>query len=171
MTTPLPLAQWAARHAVTPAALADLLVVMGAGEQAAPPVTPGPTKEGYVQSLVRLEAPRHGVWLSRCNTGAGKFVDEKTGATSFVRFGLANESKKQNDVIKCSDLIGVRRIHITPAMVGQTLGQFVAREVKHLGWKWGEDKERETAQLAFINLITSYGGDARFVSGPGSFGP
>lgn len=169
--TPAPLAAWAQRHNITPSALADLMVVMGAGEAAAPPVTAGPTKEGYVQSVVRLEAPKHGVWLSRCNTGAGKFVDEKDpdAKPRFVRFGLANESKAQNDVIKCSDLIGVRRVHITPEMVGSDIGQFVAREVKHAGWIWGEDKDREIAQLAFISLVTSYGGDARFVTGPGSF--
>lgn len=171
MTIPLPLAQWAARHAITPAALADLLTLLGAGEQAAPPIEPGRTREGYVQSVVRLEAPRHGVWLSRCNTGAGKFVDEKNpdAPARYVRFGLANESSQQNDVIKCSDLIGVRALTITPAHVGSTVGQFVAREVKHAGWTWGEDPKRETAQLAFLSLVTRYGGDARFVTGPGSF--
>lgn len=164
MSVPVVLAQWAARHSVTPAALADLLQVTGVGEQAAPPVTQGSTKEGYVQSVVRLEAPRFGVWLTRNNVGA---LQDDTGRV--VRYGLANESKAQNEVLKSGDLIGVRRVLITPAMVGTTIGQFVSREVKHAGWTWGEDIKRETAQLAFATLITSYGGDAKFVTGPGSF--
>lgn len=162
--TPLPLAQWAARHAITPAALADLLATMGAAEQAAPLVEPGRTREGYVQSVVRLEAPKHGVWLTRNNVGA---LQDDTGRV--VRYGLANESKAQNEVMKSHDLIGIRTVLITPAMVGTTIGQFVAREVKHAGWTWGEDLKRETAQLSFATLITRYGGDARFVTGPGSF--
>ena len=164
MSTPLPLAQWAARHSVTPAALADLLATMGAGEQAAPPVTAGPTKEGYVQSVVRLEAPRFGVLLTRNNVGA---LQDDTGRV--VRYGLFNESKAQNEVLKSSDLIGIRSVMITPEMVGSIMGQFVAREVKHAGWTWGEDIKRETAQLAFLKLVVAHGGDARFVSGPGSF--
>lgn len=166
MTAPLPLAQWASRHNIAPSALADLLSIMGAGEQAAPPVTLGPTKEGYVQSVVRLEAPRFGVLLTRNNVGA---LQDDTGRV--VRYGLFNESKAQNETMKSPDLVGIRRVLITPAMVGTTMGQFVGREVKHAGWTWGEDVKRETAQLACLNLITSYGGDARFVSGPGSFGP
>lgn len=162
MTVPLPLAQWAARHAITPTALADLLATMGVDH--APPVTEGNTKEGYVQSVVRLEAPKHGVWLTRNNVGA---LQDETGRV--VRYGLANESKGQNAVMKSADLVGIRRRLITAEMVGQTIGQFVAREVKHAGWTWGEDKDREPAQLAFLNLITSYGGDARFVTGVGSF--
>lgn len=164
VTIPLPLAQWASRHAIAPAALADLLTTMGVGEQASPPVEPGRTREGYVQSVVRLEAPRFGVWLTRNNVGA---LQDETGRV--VRYGLANESKGQNEVLKSGDLIGVRAVLITPAMVGTTIGQFVSREVKHAGWTWGEDVKRETAQLAFANLITRYGGDAKFVTGSGSF--
>lgn len=162
MTAPLPLTQWAARHSITPAALADLLAVMGVDH--APPVTEGNTKEGYVQSVVRLEAPKHGVWLTRNNVGA---LPDANGRP--VRYGLANESHDQNLGMKSADLVGIRRRLITPEMVGTTLGQFVAREVKHAGWVWGEDKDREPAQLAFLNLVTSYGGDARFVTGLGSF--
>lgn len=162
MNAPASLAQWAARHAITPAALADLLATMGIDH--APPVTEGNTKEGYVQSVVRLEAPKHGVWLTRNNVGV---LQDKSGRP--VRFGLANESPAQNDVMKSSDLIGIRPVIITPEHVGQRLGQFVAREVKHANWQWGEDKEREPAQLAFLQLVTSYGGDAKFVTGLGSF--
>lgn len=163
-SVPSSLAQWAARHAITPAVLADLLATMGVGEQAAPPVVAGPTKEGYVQSIVRLEAPKHGVLLTRNNVGA---LQDETGRV--VRFGLFNESKDQNDILKSPDLVGIRKIVITDSMVGTVVGQFVAREVKHAGWTWGEDLKRETAQLACLNLITSYGGDARFVTGLGSF--
>lgn len=166
MTAPLQLSAWAARHAVTPAALADLLQVMGVGERSAPEVSPGKTREGYAQSVVRLEAPRFGVWLTRNNVGV---LQDKTGRP--VRYGLANESLAQNDVMKSADLIGIRSVTITPAMVGSTIGQFVSREVKHPAWQWGEDLEREEAQLAWAMLITKYGGDAQFATGEGSFGP
>lgn len=164
MTAPIALAQWAARHAISAAALTDLLQVMGVGERLAPEVTPGKTSEAYAQSLVRREAPRFGVWLTRNNVGA---LQDSTGRP--VRYGLANETKAQNEGMKSADLIGIRSVTITLDMVGNRIGQFVSREVKHPAWQWGEDLEREEAQLAWAMLITKYGGDAQFATGEGSF--
>lgn len=164
---PVSLAAWAARHAIPPAALADLVAIVLPPVPAPDPGDPG--TEGWVQSKVRLEAPRYNVWLTRNNVGAAKIISEKTGAASFVRFGLANESKAQNEVLKSADLIGIRAVLVQPWHVGTTIGQFVSREVKHSTWTPGEDPEREGAQMAWAKLITRYGGDAKIVRGEGSF--
>lgn len=119
-------------------------------------------KETPVQTLIRLEATRKGLRLWRNNCGAVTTADGR-----FIRFGLANDSRAVNDKIKSSDLIGVRPVTITPDMVGKKFGQFVAREVKRSDWKYTGTK-REKAQLNFINLINSMGGDAAFCNGEGS---
>lgn len=165
MTIPLNLHQWAVRHQITPAALADLVQLMGIAPL--PPAAHDPrdrTSESYVQSLVRLEAPRHGVWLTRNNVGV---LPDKNGRP--VRYGLANESPQQNKVLKSHDLIGWRSIGIEARHVGCVIAQFVSRECKKVTWSWGEDPDREAAQLAWSNLVTRAGGDARFVQGEGSF--
>jgi len=123
---------------------------------------PPSNSEGYVQAAVRLEASQHGCRLWRNNVGAAYLNDG-----TFVRFGLANESSQENKRVKSHDLIGIRPVLITTAMVGQTIGQFISRECKHAGWKWS-GSDREVAQLAWSDLVNSLGGDARFVTGVGS---
>jgi hypothetical protein len=151
--------EWTAKH---PQALADLLSMVGA---TTPAGVPGDsrTTEAFAQSVVRLEAPRYGVWLTRNNVGVLKDV---TGRP--VRYGLANESPAQNRVIKSGDLIGWRSVMITREHVGQCMAQFVSRECKRPGWRWSGD-EHETAQLAWAALVNAAGGDARFATGEGSF--
>jgi hypothetical protein len=53
-----------------------------------------------------------------------------------------------------SDLIGWRRIEITPDMVGQTVAQFLAIEVKGEGTPWQE------GQREFLQLVRDVGGCA-----------
>lgn len=163
--TPLALQSWAARWRVHPEALADLLEIMGAGANAAPTVTPPPpgASEAWAQSVVRLEAPRFGVWLTRNNVGC---LPDKRGVP--VRYGLANESPGQNDVVKSGDLIGFRSVTVTAAMVGTVIGQFVSREMKPPGWRY-TGKGREAAQMNWAALVNRYGGDAKFATGDGSF--
>lgn len=118
--------------------------------------------EALVQSQVRLEAGRKGVKLWRNNVGV--LVDERGRP---VRYGLANDSKQLNAVVKSGDLIGWRPVLITPSHVGLMIAQFVSRECKRPGWKFRGD-EHELAQLKWAETITMDGGDAAFCTGEGT---
>lgn len=149
--------QWAIRHGVNAQALHELQYIFGMnGEHVAPKQG---VSEAAVQSCVRLEAARKGVRLFRNNVGVLK---NERGTP--VRYGLANDSVAVNKVIKSSDLIGWRPV----AVNGTTVAQFVARECKEAGWKYTGD-ERERAQLAWLQLVASSGGDAAFCTGEGTF--
>lgn len=123
-----------------------------------------PGSESRQQALVRLEATDNGIWLTRNNVGC---LDDARGVP--VRFGLWNESKVMNKAVKSSDLIGIRPVTIASHHVGQTIGQFVAREMKHEGWRFSPKDKHEAAQFAFITFINGKGGDAAFATGPGTF--
>lgn len=114
--------------------------------------------EASVQQDIRLAASRRNAYLWRNNSGA--FQDERG---NFIRYGLANDSKKLNEEIKSSDLIGFTPIVITPDMVGQTIAVFTAVEVKQKGWT-GIRSARERAQDKFIQLVRSFGGRAGFAA-------
>ncbi len=114
--------------------------------------------ESATLSKIRLKAAKKGIYLWRNNNGAVHTTDG-----TFIRFGLANDSKQLNEKLKSSDLIGIKPTKITPEMVGKTVGIFFSREVKREGWKY-TGTPRETAQLAWIELINSLGGDAAFIT-------
>lgn len=118
--------------------------------------------ESAIQATIRLEASRKGMRIWRNNVGA--CMDD---GGNFIRYGLANDSKKMNDVIKSSDLIGIRPVTIQQAHVGTVLGQFVAREVKSGSWSYS-GTPREEAQLRFLELVASLGGDAAFANSTGT---
>ena len=154
--------QWVARHGVTLQALAELQALFGMhGGHDLPPEVKG-TSEAAVQAAVRLEAARKGVRLFRNNVGA--LVDSR-GVP--VRYGLANDSKQVNEVMKSADLIGWRPLLIEHRHVGTVVAQFVSREVKAVGWHY-TGSDREPAQLAWAQLVTSGGGDAAFCTGVGT---
>lgn len=154
-----PLVDWAARWGVPPEALEDLARALG-------PTLSDPTHDGkseaWAQSAVRLEAAQKGIALWRNNVGV---LQDANGRP--VRFGLANDSPEINRRIKSGDLIGIKPVLITPAHVGQVIGQFVSREVKRPGWQY-KGEGREVAQQAWILHVLSKGGDAAFTTGPGS---
>lgn len=159
------LAQWAIKYAIGPTALTELTALLSAGDAAPTPVNPGKLgSEARVQSQVRLEAVQHDVWLTRNNVGV---LMDVTGRP--VRYGLANESKAQNQQVKSGDLIGFRRRVIVSRDVGVTIAQFVSRECKHEGWKPSRNDKHEQAQCRWRDFINLNGGDAAFASGPGSF--
>jgi len=151
--------EWAIRHNIPFAAVAELRQMLGTGDTGLQPV-PGEegASEAANQTDLRVAMSKEGGRLWRNNVGAGYLQNGQ-----FIRWGLANDSKKMNERFKSSDLIGLRPVLITPAHVGQTIGQFVAREVKPTNWRY-TGTAHEQAQAAFINLIVSLGGDARFAN-------
>lgn len=114
--------------------------------------------ESALQARIRQIYSERGWRLWRNNVGAFKTTDG-----GFVRYGLCNDSAAMNKRLKSSDLVGIRPVTVTDAMVGKIIGQFVAIECKHPGWQYkGTDRER--AQLRFLDLILSLGGYGRFES-------
>lgn len=151
------LTTWATRWGIPHLALAELAAILGAASEPEHKFPDATTEQG-VQQRERLAASKVGGRLWRNNCGA---FQDATGR--WVRYGLCNDSVKLNQTLKSSDLIGIMPVVITEQMVGKVFGQFVAREVKRPGWTY-TGTEREQAQLAFLTLIASLGGDARFVS-------
>lgn len=119
--------------------------------------------EQTIQQLVKLEASKTGARLWRNNVGA-----TYTQKGSFIRYGLANDSHAVNSKMKSADLIGIKPIVITADMVGCVIGQFISREIKSPQWKFDAKSDRDSAQMAWANLIISLGGDACFVTSEGS---
>ena len=157
-----PIIQWAQRHNISLQALHELHAIFGLhGGDPLPPEVKG-VSEAAVQNAVRLEASRAGVRLWRNNVGS--LIDAR-GVP--VRYGLANDSKQLNEVVKSADLVGIRPVLITQAHVGSVIGQFVSRECKRVGWQYRGDA-RELAQLQWAQLIISAGGDAAFCTGVGT---
>lgn len=114
--------------------------------------------ESEVQDDIRREATSLGWRVWRNNVGVA--FDAKGRP---VRYGLVNDSKTVNTHIKSSDLIGIRQVLMTENMIGKTIGQFVALEIKREGWKYS-GSEREVAQFRFLSLVGSMGGHARFAA-------
>lgn len=151
--------EWAKRHNVSHAALSELAQIMGVESTEH---TSGSDKpEARVQDAARLAASKMGWRLWRNNKGVLK---DDRGVP--VRFGLVNDTKELGERVRSSDLIGIRPVIITPDMVGTTLGQFVAREIKKEKWKF-TGTEREVGQLTFGEIVTSLGGDFKFWNGSG----
>lgn len=158
----LAIIQWAARHSVPHQALVELQAIFRLTDAGELPPTVKGNSEAAVQSVVRLEAGRKGVRLWRNNVGA--LLDSRNVP---VRYGLANDSRELNTVVKSGDLIGWRAVLITPAHVGTLIAQFVSRECKRPGWSYkGDDHER--AQLKWAEIVMADGGDAGFVTGEGT---
>lgn len=150
--------EWAQRHDVSVEALRELADIFTGVNTESTPKRATPKSEAGVTNDVRLEAGRKGVRLFRNNVGACMDKNER-----LIRYGLANESKQMNERVKSSDLVGIRPLLITHDMVGATVGQFVAREVKAEGWVY-RGNDHELAQLAFMTLISALGGDACFTN-------
>ena len=119
------------------------------------------TSETAVQQHARLAMARMGCQVWRNNSGA--YQDEYG---NFIRYGLANESKQENEKIKSSDLIGITPTLITPSMVGYHLGVFTALEIKTSDWKMRPGDKHALAQLKFHDIVRAACGFAGFVTDP-----
>lgn len=150
--------QWAIRHAIPAVALQDLQRMMGVfGAEGQPSAEETNWSEAAVQNNVRLEASHKGMRLWRNNVG---------GDDRGLRWGLCNETAAVNKVLASSDLIGIEPVLVTPALVGQTIGRFLAVEVKESGWNY-TGTGREVPQFNFIKLVRSLGGRAMFANRTG----
>lgn len=151
------LLEWQRKHGITADALADLVAIVGLDAPRSTKETP----EARVQDEARLLASQMGWRLFRNNKGV---LPDARGVP--VRFGLCNETAALGKRLRSSDLIGIRPVVITPDMVGSTIGQFVAREIKKAGWKY-KGTEHEEAQMRFGELVIGLGGDFKFWNGEG----
>lgn len=156
------LVTWAAKWGVPAAALADLQQSIGLLGTPGDEPYRGKKSEAFAQSQVVLEGAEKGVRLFRNNVGA-----LRDDGGRMVRYGLANSSKAENDVLKSADLIGWRMVRIEQHHVGSHIAQFVSREIKEPGWQYVGDAH-EQAQLAWAELVAADGGDAAFATGPGT---
>jgi hypothetical protein len=154
------LLSWAKKWGVSPAAIADLTIILRPSEIINKNPTPSsPTNaEAYIQQMVRIEASRRGVRLWRNNSGATYDLSGR-----LIRYGLANDSKAQSFKFKSGDLIGITPYEIKPKDIGHTLGVFTSYEIKKKGWKYAGNG-REVAQNAWRCLINSLGGIAKFIT-------
>ncbi len=121
-------------------------------------------KETKVQTDIRLAASRVGVVLWRNNVGA---CTDETGR--LIRYGLCNDSKQLADVMKSSDLVGIRPLTIRPEHVGQTIGVFVAIECKEPNWKRIPSDKRAEAQERWQGVVRQFGGIAGFAKSVDEF--
>jgi hypothetical protein len=77
-----------------------------------------------------------------------------------------NDSKELNRIIKSADLIGGRKVLITPEMVGQIILQFYSVECKEADWVFNPNDPHTAAQLRWAEYINSRGGYAVFATTP-----
>lgn len=151
-----PLIQWAQRWGVPPQALAELAAIT------VPPPPPVPSlaveSEAGVMQRRRIVAAQRGARLWRNNVGA---CEDSTGR--MIRYGLGNDSKQVNEVMKTSDLIGVTTV---TCPCGHRYGVFTAEECKAPGWVFRQSDKRAAAQQNFLQLVTAMGGIGRFITDP-----
>lgn len=113
--------------------------------------------ETDVQNTSRLAVQAAGGVLWRNNVGAlPRPVDGVP-----VRFGLANDSARFNEVFKTGDLVGIMPVRTS----GGILGVFIMIECKEPGWRWSATR-REQAQLNAIQYVRAMGGRAGFATDP-----
>lgn len=150
-TTQMNLNKWAIKWQIPLDAIVDMKAEMGLSGTVQLEDGRVLHTEAGAQSAIRVEAAAIGTVLWRNNNGG--YQDDNG---NFIRYGLANDSAAMNKRIKSSDLIGIR-----------DGGQFICREVKQPGWRY-TGTAREAAQLKFIELVLSKGGDAGFATGEGT---
>lgn len=124
----------------------------------------GPHSESNIQARTRLAAVKKHWRLWRNQRGAGKLE-----SGNYIRFGLANDSKKLGDKLKSGDLIGWRPVIITADMVGKCLAQFVSVECKAEDWTPPPADTKDlaaAAQYLWADLVNREGGYAVFVNDP-----
>lgn len=152
------LIEWAIKWNIPAAALAEYRAMLGIVEGVPTCVDGDDGSETALMARVRVKASQLGGRLWRNNVGAAELPDG-----TFLRYGILNGSKRLNRDLKSSDSLGIKLVLITPEMVGSHIGQFWAREGKKPGWSF-TGTPRELAQLKFLEMVLSLGGDAAFIT-------
>lgn len=147
------LESWATRWQLPPQAIAELQQLTAA--YADP--NSGKSEEA-VASECRLALNQRGIITMRNNVGALKDAKGR-----WVRFGLCNETKGMNEVIKSSDDICIIPYVVKPKDVGRKLGVFLGVEHKKRNWVFGSES-REVAQAQFQRMVSNVGGVAVFAN-------
>ena len=137
---------WAKKHNLGDEAISELVEAISFEENVKASSAYGKS-EANISNQIRVVATALGMILWRNNVGA---YSEKHPPTPGSRWGLANDSKKMNRLVKSSDLIGITPVKIESHHIGKTLGVFTAIEVKKHGWRF-TGTDRENAQFKFIN--------------------
>jgi hypothetical protein len=148
---------WQKKHNISYAALVDLWELQEPFRSLSSEVGSNETPQ---QKAIILAGGKHGCLLMRNNVGV---AFKENGAP--VRFGLGNESKRINDKVTSSDLIGSTTVLVTPEMVGSYVGVFTAIEVKKQGWSF-KGTPREIRQKNFHDIVKARFGIAQFATGP-----
>lgn len=151
--------QWAKDWGHHPESVLDLMNRLGAGYEPYAPINTEGWSEAAVSQRMRLAAAKAGIFPWRNQVGA---LPDESGR--YIRFGLCNDTPALNKSVKSSDYVGIKPVTITAEMVGQRFGQFWCREMKEHSWRY-TGQGREPAQLKFIELVLSAGGDAAFSTG------
>lgn len=107
--------------------------------------------EHSIQQRIMLAMSRLGAKIFRINTGTGwvgTLVDKTPKSITLNNPRILHAGMCKGG----SDLVGILPVTITPDMVSQKIGVFIAIEVK-------AEKGRATAdQLAFIKMVNDTGG-------------
>lgn len=111
-------------------------------------------RESATTSHIRLAAAKLNCPLWRNNCGG--FYDNQG---RFVRYGLGSEAK-----LASSDFIGICPTVITSDMVGQTVGVFLAVEMKADNWHLNTNDKHIMQQKQFIDIVQQYGGLSGFAT-------
>jgi len=121
-------------------------------------------KESNLQNLIRIKLSQLGILNFRNNTGMGwagkaERIYKKQSVTVFPGDVIVRKARPLHSGLceGSSDIIGVKPVVITQEMVGQTVGVFVACEVKT---KTGPVRVK---QKTFIDNINKAGGNAGIV--------
>jgi len=121
-------------------------------------------RESAVASHVRLDAAYNNELLWRNNVGVLLDMNDRP-----VRYGLANDSAKQNAEVKSGDYIGIKPTLIEPWHVGYVIGRFVSIETKPEGWTPPNPTNVEAykhylAQRRWADIVSGAGGLAGFAA-------
>lgn len=106
--------------------------------------------EHDIQNSIRIALAHRNIYTERMN--AGKFWGGKVLAHDGRHLVLDNPTQVIGAAPGTADLVGFRPLQVTPDMVGKTIAQFVAIEVKKPG-----ERPREN-QLRYLRMINQRGG-------------